>query len=430
VPLPPLPDFFFPLDEALHLSQEGYSPKLLRLIVRQGSKTSFGEASDDLDALVGITISPSHVQRLCERIGHEWEIARDADVAAFREDRLQPEVATAPPVAAVFLDGGRLRTRAAAQGRGVYDPHWNETKVATLQSLTSAERAVDPQPEPPPALLDPPRVARLALEMKAARSGGAERSRRRTPRDPEQQPTPRRRRRRARRKKRAARKRVQTVLASMADSEAFGWQVAAEVHKRRLGEAQRKACVCDGQNWNWTIFLVHLLPLGFIGILDVIHLAVHLYAAAQAACKDAGEAWTLYEQWLRWAWSGEVGRLLRGLRAQAQRLGEAPAGAKEDDPREVLRETVGYVWNNRERMNYPAYRRQGLPITSAAVESVIKRINRRVKGSEKFWLSTRAEGVLQIRAAHLSEDERTERYWKRPRPRGRAVGAGRLGRTD
>src|SRR5262245_21318522 len=60
--------FFFPLDEALHLSQEGYSPKLLRRIVRQGSKTSFGEASADLEALAGIAISPSHVQRLCERI--------------------------------------------------------------------------------------------------------------------------------------------------------------------------------------------------------------------------------------------------------------------------------------------------------------------------------------------------------------------------
>jgi len=37
-------------------------------------------------------------------------------------------------------------------------------------------------------------------------------------------------------------------------------------------------------------------------------------------------------------------------------------------------------------MNYPEYRRLGLPISSAPVESVIKPLNRRVKGSEKFWL--------------------------------------------
>ncbi len=79
-------------------------------------------------------------------------------------------------------------------------------------------------------------------------------------------------------------------------------------------------------------------------------------------------------------------------------------------------------------MDYPTYRRQGLPITSAPVESLIKQVNRRVKGSEKFWLRGGVEGVLQVRAAYLSEDGRADRHWARPRPRGRAVGSGRLGR--
>jgi hypothetical protein len=65
----------------------------------------------------------------------------------------------------------------------------------------------------------------------------------------------------------------------------------------------------------------------------------------------------------------------------------------------VLAEAVTYVENNRERMKYPEYRRQGLPISSAPVESAIKQLNRRVKGSEKFWLKAGAEAVLQVRAA-------------------------------
>jgi hypothetical protein len=89
---------------------------------------------------------------------------------------------------------------------------------------------------------------------------------------------------------------------------------------------------------------------------------------------------------------------------------------------------VTYVGNNRGRMKYPEYRRQGLPVSSAPVESAIKQLNRRVKGSEKFWLKGGAEAVLQIRAADLSEDGRAERYWGRPRPYARAVGNGRLGR--
>lgn len=68
-------------------------------------------------------------------------------------------------------------------------------------------------------------------------------------------------------------------------------------------------------------------------------------------------------------------------------------------------------------MDYPQYRRLGLPVSSAAVEGVIKQVNRRRKG---------AEALVQVRAAYLSEDDRAERYWARPRPQGPAAGAGRL----
>ncbi len=58
--------------------------------------------------------------------------------------------------------------------------------------------------------------------------------------------------------------------------------------------------------------------------------------------------------------------------------------------------------------------------------ATIKQINRRIKGSEKFWLEGGAEAILQLRAAQLSQDDRWKRYWARPRKHRRAVGAGRL----
>jgi hypothetical protein len=170
--------------------------------------------------------------------------------------------------------------------------------------------------------------------------------------------------------------------------------------------------------------------LGFIPVLDFAHLLVYLYAAAAAAeGRGTAAAWALYERWLRQAWSGEVGGLLRGLRAAGERLGRPPGGAKEEDPRKVVWDAVGYVGNNRDKMKYPEYRKLGLPISSAGVESVIKRLNARVKGSEKFWAEGGGEALLQVRAAYLSEDGRAERYWAQPRPRGRAAGANRLGRS-
>jgi hypothetical protein len=386
--------------------------------VRQAAKApSFKGASEDLRALAGLPISPSHLQRLSARVGHEWAAARDADVAAFRAGQLPAARQQPARVATVMVDGGRYQARQPGAGPGVSGPAWHEVKVACCQTLAATAHAADPQPEPPAKFLDPVQAARLAAEIKSRSHAATGRT---TPEKP-----PRRRRRP--KKRRGPRKLVRTVVASTADSEAFGWQVAAEVQRRGLDRAKVKGYICDGQKYNWAIFAMHLVSWGFIPILDFLHLLGYLYAAAQAGFgKGTAAAWGAYERWLRWAWSGQVEELLAELRATCQRLGMPPPEAADEDRRRVAAEALGYVENNRGRMDYPRYRRLGLPVSSAAVESTIKQINRRIKGTEKFWLEGGAEAILQLRAAHLSEDGRADDYWSRPRPYARAVGQGSL----
>ena len=72
-----------------------------------------------------------------------------------------------------------------------------------------------------------------------------------------------------------------------------------------------------------------------------------------------------------------------------------------------------YLSNNASHMNYPLYRQQGLPITSSHMESMIKPINRRIKGTEKFWLVETSECVLQLRADYLSQSQPMINFWKR-----------------
>jgi hypothetical protein len=36
-------------------------------------------------------------------------------------------------------------------------------------------------------------------------------------------------------------------------------------------------------------------------------------------------------------------------------------------------------------VDYPRYRKLGLPVTSTLMESLVKEFNLRVKGTEKFW---------------------------------------------
>lgn len=399
------------------------------MVLRQAAKTSFADASGDLQELADIAISPTHVRRLAERVGREWARARDAEVQGFRSRSPVPNPKaggpsaprTGAPVGVVMLDGGRVQTRAADAQRGIHDPQWKETKVACCLSLSSKEKAIDPQPDPPSKLLRPVEVARLTAEMNARGRPNRNRTDRRAPEVPQKRPR--------RRPRNRPQKLVRTVVASMADSDTFGYHVAAEVDRRGLDRAARKACVCDGLKWNGSLFAMHLLPSGFIGILDLLHLVSYLYAAAHAAEPDGTEAWSRYEPWLRWAWAGDVGRLLVARRQAAEKVGAPPPGAKEDDRRVILGDAVGYVTNNQDKMKYPEYRRLGLPISSAPVESVIKQVNRRIKGTEKFWVKGDVEAMLQLRAAYLSEDGRAEKYAARPRPRGRAVGANRLGRS-
>jgi hypothetical protein len=280
-------------------------------------------------------------------------------------------------------------------------------------------------------------VEKLVRQMKARTgtgtgTGGADRAKEAGAKEAGGARKRKRRKHKAKAKAKAkrAKRLVRTAVAGMGDSEAFGWQVAAEVHRRSLDRAQRKGYVCDGLRYNWSIFEMHLEPAGFVGVLDFLHLLVYLYAAAQACMGRGAErtlaAWGRYERWLRLAWAGRAAELLEELTEAAGKLGAPPEGADERDPRRVLADAVTYVTNNQHRMDYPRYRKMGLPISSAPVESLIKQLNRRVKGTEKFWLRGGAEAVLQVRAAYLSDDGRAERYWSRPRPRRRAAGHGPL----
>ncbi len=89
----------------------------------------------------------------------------------------------------------------------------------------------------------------------------------------------------------------------------------------------------------------------------------------------------------------------------------ASASAAATDPREVIRITLQYLQNNQSRMNYPEYRKQGLPVTTAWMESLVKEINWRTKGTEMFWNNpSGAEAILQVRAAALCDDDRLKHH--------------------
>jgi hypothetical protein len=378
------------------------------------NEESFPKAAEALRRLAELSISDRHVERITERLGQERADQRDRQVEQMKAGQLAPAHPQPPRVVAIHLDAGKIQMRADDGKPGVRGAHWSDTKVACCLTYSAPKGNADPQPEPPAAFLDPPHVMRLCQEIQQVRS------------DPSTRPT-------------AAKtgpppaveavvekphRLVRTAVATLEGAEAFGWMVATEAMKRGFYDAPHRAIVGDGGNWIEPLGQMHF-P-GWVQVLDFLHLLVHLYAAATAAYRgQARLAWRLYERMLRAAWGGKVDQVQAALREQTERLGLPPPRAAEDDPRRIVAKSLAYVQKNADRMNYPQYRREGLPVTSAAVESLIKQFNQRVKGSEKFWLRGGAEAVLQVRAAFLSEDGRGEEFHSR-RPRGRAVGQGRL----
>jgi hypothetical protein len=396
---------FSPLREALGLDSRELTPLLVRRITYAGAEArSFKRAALVMKLVAGQPVSAKTIERVVHDVGAELAQRRDADPKT--DDALARRPESPPALAVVECDGVRIRTREPGHGPGVHRTAegWRETKNACLIRATRTRCETDPEPEPPDCFCDPKHVAKITeTEALSVASALPPRESHRQTDAPSEYaglvPPSRWRPQRL----------VRTVLSSMAESKDFGKQMAREAKRRRFGEATAKAFLGDGLPWNWSIWKRHFGD--FAPILDFIHVLSYLFLAAQAVHEVAEDAWSQYLVWMRGAWQGEVGQVLEELRAWQARLGEPPDHAPDHDPRQVLSKTTTYLENNKDRMSYPEYRRQGLPVTTAWMESLVKEMNYRVKGTEMFWNNPDgAEAILQVRAAALSDDERLAKH--------------------
>lgn len=391
----------------MRLDSHGYSPTAMGMIAEAAARLhSFADAAFALN-LADIPISSRHVQRIATEIGTELAKQRDEKVAQRRRRKLPVRVASTPKVVAVEVDGGRLRTREEGAGPGVHGKQNKEDKVACLVSLHSETHPEDPQPEPPESFLEPRRVQRLVQAMKG-QAGDKPREEAEQKEEAAPQETPEG----SEGGRTTPTCHVRTAVASMADSHAFGPMVAAEAQERGFYQAERKAFLADGAAYNWSIHKGYFPD--FEPITDMLHVLCYVYLAAWAIGGDEAQRWSIYEGWLRSCWQGRVKEVIEALQGWQAKLGKPPPGEELDgkDPRRLVAEALHYLGNNRARMDYPRYRKEGLPITSSLVESLVGEFNARVKGRDKYWnLAEGAEAILQLRAAVLSQDDRLERFF-------------------
>jgi hypothetical protein len=357
-----------------------------------------------------LDVGPKPVERLTKTIGQERVNQRDAAVAAHQQLPLMVKDAVADPnrpspsVAMVSIDGGRIQIRSEPT-QPKSDTHWRESKVAVLETYQSAVHQVDPDPDVPRCFLDLKRTKEMVRGLGHALPIGLEFESEDRPREPHEEPAKGRSR-----KPRPGRpdRLVRSVLATRSGAEEFGPMVHQAAWERNFFGAGRRAFLGDGLPVNWTIQRRHFAS--FTPILDFVHALSYVFAAAFAGRPQA-EGEEVYKRWIQAVWSGQVATILTELEARSAALGPPPSECADADPRKLVFESLRYLTNNADRMRYDEYRRQGLPIMTSAVESAIKMMNKRVKGSEKFWSKPGAEAILQLRADYLSETETMSRFW-------------------
>ena len=357
---------------------------------------------------------PKRVWRAAKRIGQER--VEECRAAANRYEKLplpaqqRSPVAQVPCVVCVQMDGGRFqqRERIPSPSRDSSeredqcaadcqeDGLWKEYKAGVLLSMTSEPHTEDPCPRLPATFADPGKMRQIAREIKGFTSESQV-----SVTVEEEAPDF---------KKRPGRPEmlVKSVVATRGDVNAFGPLLANAAYERGFHAAERKAFVADGSATNWGVwrkFFSHYTP-----IVDFVHALMYVYAAAMAG-REANEGWSYYRDWAQWLWGGEVAKVIAALESRQAELG-LPEKKETGTPRAQVASSLGYLINQRDRMKYAEYRKQGLPLTSSQIESTVKQINRRIKGTEKFW-SEGSDPMLHLVADRLSQTNASAKFWQR-----------------
>jgi len=191
-----------------------------------------------------------------------------------------------------------------------------------------------------------------------------------------------------------------TYVGAIETAAEFGWRIYGEAERRGLRRSAQVIFIGDGAPWVWGLAAEHF-P-GAIEIVDLYHAREHLADLSKlvyGVASQKAKPWITAR--LAQLDEGKIESLLlslRRLRPTAQ-------------TQEAVRQTISYFANNRQRMRYAQFRRQGLFVGSGVIEAGCKTIvGQRLKQSGMRWSLRGANAIIALRCAQLSG--RWEEFWE------------------
>ena len=185
-------------------------------------------------------------------------------------------------------------------------------------------------------------------------------------------------------------------------------EAEVEAAERQAPPDAVKVLVCDGARSIWNYVDNNERFTGYEKIIDYFHTVEHLSLAAEALFgKNTLKAQAWYKEY--------AGKLLE-LRGGAKRvLNSIDYYAKNTSLSKARREELAtqrtFFERNQQRMNYPEFRRRGLPIGSGPVEAACKSIIKtRLCRSGMRWSRPGGQRILDLRT--YVKSNRWTSFWK------------------
>jgi hypothetical protein len=335
-----------PHDRELDVVDTEYSPGVRRMMAVVGSDAAFDQGREQMQLLAGIEVTRKAVERHAEAIGGDIECRHQ--VAIQRAVQLDlPEVGGKDiPVLYIEMDGTGVPVT-AAETEGRQGKNGEPAHTREVKlGCVFTQTKTDPQGRP------------MRDESSTTYAGAIE------------------------------------------AAEAFGRRMYRQAWERGWSRAAKKVIIADGAVWIWNI-ADREFP-GAIQIVDLYHAREHIWELA-------GKLFATDERQKK-RWAARMQKLLDNgkIESLAKQLRAFPAPSL--DIGELLRIEAEYFERNRERMRYPAFRRQKLFVGSGVIEAACKTvIAKRLKQSGMFWTVRGANAIIALRCCRLNRD--FEDYW-------------------
>ena len=337
----------FPLDVALDVENTELSPGVRRMLAAVGQEAPFAQGRQHMQLLAGLSVTTKAVERTAEAIGEDIEVGQQGELKQALQLQLPIPIGPRIPLLYVEMDGTGIPVVCKeSEGRAGKQDAQPAHTREAKLGCVFTQTSVDEEGYP--------------LRDEASTS----------------------------------------YVGAIECCDAFGRRLYAEAWRRGWARAEKKVVLGDGADWIWNQAELHFPEA--TQIVDLYHAREHLWSlAAKLYANDspAQKRWVLVRK--DKLDDGRIERLVASLRTVA---------TSHPDLAEDIFTEANYFENNKERMRYPKFRKQGFFVGSGVIEAGCKTVLGRLKRSGMFWTVRGANAIIALRCCQLSG--KFEDYWE------------------